>query len=88
MRLRMAGHSLRRSRQHVPKLPHTSAERIIRTLETLGFSAVRQRGSHVVLRRGDRGCVVPMHKEVALGTLRGILRQADVSPEEFLEAFR
>ncbi|MDO8649634.1 MAG: type II toxin-antitoxin system HicA family toxin [Candidatus Peregrinibacteria bacterium] len=72
----------------MPKLPRTSAERIIRTLETLGFRAVRQRGSHVVLRRGDRGCVVPMHREVAVGTLGGILRQADVSPEEFVEAFR
>lgn len=72
----------------MPKLPRTSAERIIQALVALGFRAVRQRGSHVVLRRGDRGCVVPMHKEVAIGTLGGILRQADVSPEEFMEAFR
>lgn len=71
----------------MPKLPRTSAEHIIKTLEALGFRAVRQRGSHMVLRRGDRGCVVPMHKEVAVGTLGGILRQADVSPEEFVEAF-
>lgn len=72
----------------MPKLPRTSAERIIQALVALGFRAVRQRGSHVVLRRGDRGCAVPMHKEVAIGTLGGILRQADVSPEEFMEAFR
>ncbi|OGJ70321.1 hypothetical protein A3G69_04970 [Candidatus Peribacteria bacterium RIFCSPLOWO2_12_FULL_53_10] len=72
----------------MPKLPRTSAEHIIRTLEAVGFKVVRQRGSHVVLRRGDRGCVVPMHKEVAVGTLRGLLRQADVSSEEFVEAFR
>ncbi len=71
----------------MPKLPRTSAERIIRTLEALGFRVVRQRGSHVILRRGDRGCVVPMHKEVAIGTLGGILRQADVSPAEFFDAF-
>lgn len=71
----------------MPKLLRTSAERIIKTLEALGFRAVRQRGSHMVLRRGDRGCVVPMHKEVAVGTLGGILRQANVSPEEFVEAF-
>jgi len=71
----------------MPKLPRTSAERIIKTLEALGFQAVRQRGSHVVLRRGERGCVVPQHKEVAIGTLGGILRQADVSPQEFMETF-
>ena len=72
----------------MPKLPRTSAERIIRTLESLGFVVLRQRGSHVILRRGERGCVVPMHKEVAVGTLRGVLRQADLSPEEFVGAFR
>ena len=70
----------------MPKLPRTSAERIIKALVALGFSAVRQRGSHVVLRRGEKGCVVPMHHEVAVGTLRGILRQGDVSPEEFTDA--
>ncbi len=72
----------------MPKLPRTSAEKIIRTLEVLGFAVMRQRGSHVILRRDNRGCVVPMHKEVAVGTLRGILRQAEISPEEFVEAFR
>lgn len=51
---------------------------------------VCQRGSHVVLRKttadGDVGCVVPLHKELAVGTLSGILQQAKVSPEEFLQA--
>ena len=72
----------------MPKLPRTSAEKIIRALESLGFVQLRQRGSHVVLRRGNKGCVVPMHKEVAVGTLRGVLRQADLSPEEFMDAFK
>ena len=31
------------------------------------------------------GCVVPLHTELATGTLRGILRQAGVTPEEFIE---
>jgi len=43
----------------------------------------------VVLRKhtaeGDVGCVVPLHKELAIGTLRGILRQAQVSTEEFIK---
>ncbi|MEK7137046.1 MAG: type II toxin-antitoxin system HicA family toxin [Patescibacteria group bacterium] len=68
----------------MPKLPRTSAKIIIRTLERMGFEQVRQRGSHVVLRKGQEGCVVPMHKEVAVGTLAGILRQAKVPVEEFL----
>jgi predicted RNA binding protein YcfA (HicA-like mRNA interferase family) len=55
----------------------------------LGFEQVRQRGSHVVLKKqtpeGDVGCVVPLHRELAVGTLRGILRQAGVMPAEFME---
>jgi predicted RNA binding protein YcfA (HicA-like mRNA interferase family) len=55
----------------------------------MGFQAVRQRGSHVVLRKdtesGASGCSVPLHRELALGTLRGILKQAGVSLEDFLK---
>jgi predicted RNA binding protein YcfA (HicA-like mRNA interferase family) len=54
-------------------------------LERLGFLSVRQRGSHVVLRRGDRGCVVPLHRELKVGTLHGILKQAGVGVDIFLE---
>ena len=37
------------------------------------------------MRRGTKGCVVPMHGEVKVGTLAGLLRQAEVSPEEFVD---
>ena len=72
----------------MPKLPHTSEAEVQRGLERLGFKKVRQSGSHVVMKREARGCVVPMHKEVKVGTLAGILRQAEVSPEEFLAALQ
>ncbi len=70
----------------MPKLPHLSGAQIIRALERLGFAQIRQSGSHVLLRRGSVGCVVPNHKEVKVGTLAGLLRQAGVSIEEFLSA--
>jgi len=70
----------------MPKLPHLSGARIVRVLERLGFVQVRESGSHIVLRRGSVGCVVPNHKEVKVGTLAGALRQAGVSTEEFLAA--
>lgn len=38
------------------------------------------------MRRGSKGCVVPMHSEVKVGTLAGVLRQADVTPEDFIAA--
>ncbi len=68
----------------MPRLPILSGAEIIRMLERMGFAQVRQRGSHVVLRRGDAGCVVPLHKEVKTGTLAGILRQADVTIDDLL----
>ncbi|HNQ56324.1 MAG: hypothetical protein DPW12_11685 [Rhodocyclaceae bacterium] len=70
----------------MPKLPRVSGAAVVRVLERLGFERLRQSGSHVIMRRGAKGCVVPMHSEVKVGTLAGILRQADVSPEEFIAA--
>ena len=70
----------------MPKLPRASGVAIVKALERLGFAKIRQSGSHVIMRRGNQGCVVPMHSEVKVGTLAGILRQAEVSPNEFTEA--
>ncbi len=72
----------------MPKLPHVSGAEAQRPLERLGFFKVRQSGSHVIMKRESKGCVVPMHREVKVGTLAGVLRQADISPEEFIEALR
>lgn len=72
----------------MPKLPRVSGAQIQRALERLGFEKVRQSGSHVVMKRASRGCVVPLHDEVKVGTLAGVLRQADVSSEEFIQALR
>ncbi len=55
----------------------------MRALERLGFVVTRQSGSHIVMRRNGQGCVVPNHKEVKVGTVNGVLRQAGVSAEEF-----
>jgi len=55
----------------MPKLPCVSGQKVARALERLGFERRRQRGSHLVMRRGSAVCVVPMHREVDQGTLRG-----------------
>ena len=74
----------------MPKLPRVSGREVVKRLERLGFIQVRQRRSHVVLRKetaeGAGGCVVPLHDELAVGTLRGVLRQAGITTEEFHEA--
>lgn len=72
----------------MPKLPHVSFADIPRALDRHGFEKIRRSGSHVLIKREARGCVVPMHSEVKVGTLAGLLRQAEVSSEEFLLALR
>jgi predicted RNA binding protein YcfA (HicA-like mRNA interferase family) len=67
----------------MPELPLVSGPEARKALERLGFAFLRQHGSHAIMRRGSQGCVVPMHREIKRGTLRGVLRQAGVTPEEF-----
>lgn len=73
----------------MPKLPSVSGERVVRALERAGFIELRQKGSHVSLekRTGDAvlKTVVPMHSELAKGTLSDILKQSALTLEEFLE---
>ena len=69
----------------MPKLPRIAGKDCCKALTRLGFVEVRQRGSHVVMRRGDSGCVVPLHKELKTGTLSGILKQAGISAEDLIK---
>ena len=70
----------------MPKFPGLSGADIIKALEKLGFAVIRQSGSHVVMKRNGQGCVVPNHKEVKVGTVNGLLRQAGVNAKEFESA--
>lgn len=73
----------------MPKLPRISSKKAIRVFERLGFEQVRQTGSHVVMKKeteeGLIGCIVPIHRELKVGTLSGILKQAQITPDEFIE---
>jgi predicted RNA binding protein YcfA (HicA-like mRNA interferase family) len=70
----------------MPSLPPLSGPEIIRALERLAFARVSQRGSHVKMRSGRLTVIVPLHREVKRRTLSSILRQAEVSANEFLKA--
>ena len=72
----------------MPDWPRLSGADIIKALERLGFVQMRQRGSHVVMRKGSLGCVVPLHREVKTGTLAGLVRQAGLEAEVFLDAVK
>jgi predicted RNA binding protein YcfA (HicA-like mRNA interferase family) len=68
------------------RLPRVSGRQCCEALGRAGFVHIRQHGSHIVLRRLDplAQLVVPDHRELDRGTLRAILRHADVSVEEFV----
>ncbi len=72
----------------MPELPRISGDEAIKVFKKLGFYEARQKGSHVVMRQGDRGCVIPRHKELALGTLMSALKQAGISVDEFIAVYK
>lgn len=71
------------------KLPRLSGREVIKILSKIGFLPVRQKGSHVILKKqmpdGQKVVVVPNHKEIDRGTLLEIIRQAGLKKEEFLK---
>ncbi len=70
----------------MPELPKISGDEAIKIFKKLGFYEARQKGSHVVLRRENQGCVIPKHKELALGTLKSAIKQAGITADEFIAA--
>lgn len=72
----------------MPKLRKVSGETAIKILcNKFGFKISGRSGSHVRLSKmaseGKIGTVVPMHEELKIGTLRGVLKLAKVDPDEF-----
>ncbi len=64
------------------KLPVVSGEKLIKVLSRLGYEIIRQRGSHVRLRKstaaGDHNITVPLHDELAKGTISDILSEVSI----------
>ena len=69
-----------------PKIPVLSGEELIRALGKFGYVRVRQKGSHVRLRHPSdprrKPVTVPLHPTIARGTLRNILRDAQITVEQ------
>ncbi len=64
-----------------------SYRQVKRKLEKVGFTVTSQRGSHVKFVRynsdGTQTAIVPRHREISVGLLRSISRQAGLTPSEF-----
>ena len=72
----------------MPRLRNVSGETVVKVLcKRFGFTTSGRSGSHVRLSKmtskGEIGTVVPMHKELKIGTLKGVLKLASVDIDEF-----
>jgi len=72
----------------MPPVPLLKPSQVVKAFENLGWEVVRQKGSHIILTREGHIATlsVPKHKEVARGTLRGLINRAGLSVEEFLDS--
>lgn len=70
----------------MPSLPVVKPRQVIAALEKAGFVQVRQKGSHLRMKRGNLSVTVPIHPgDLPPNVLRSILRQAHMTPDAFLE---
>ncbi len=71
-------------------LPSISGLECIDALQKAGFNFIRQKGSHIIIRRDDTfsQVSVPNHKSLDRGTLRSIIRQTGLSLAEFNELLK
>jgi len=73
------------------RLPTIKARELIRALKKLGFYEVRQKGAHICFKHPDgRFTLVPRHagEDIGRGLLRQIIREIELSPEEFSKYLR
>ena len=69
-------------------IPALSGREVVRVFESFGWSVARQRGSHIVMTKERENVTlsVPDHKAVAKGTMRSLIRSANLTVDEFLAA--
>ena len=70
----------------MPLLPALRGREVAAVFERLGWSVARQQGSHVIMtKEGSIATLaIPAHREVAKGTLRSLIRAAEITVQEFL----
>jgi len=70
----------------VPKLPIISGKMAVRAFMKIGYRIIRQRGSHIRLHHKiKRPLTIPNHKVLGKGLVRKLLRDAQISIDEFLK---
>lgn len=69
-------------------LPVLSGQEAVRVFERLGWKVARQSGSHIIMVKDGQPATlsIPNHKAVAKGTLRSLIRSANLTVSEFVAA--
>lgn len=72
----------------MPVLPTLSGAEVVHVFARFGWGVVRQSGSHIIMTKdGEIATLsVPNHRQVARGTLRGLIRAANLTVQEFIDA--
>ena len=72
----------------MPVVPLLSGRNVVKVFESFGWRQIRQNGNHMILTKKGRvpTLSVPDHKEVARGTLRSLIRDAELTVGEFISA--
>jgi len=72
----------------VPILPSLSGRDVVVIFEAFGWSVARRRGSHIIMTKEQENITlsIPDHREVSKGTLRSLIRSANLTVDEFLAA--
>jgi len=72
----------------MPRLPVVSARQAVKVFQKVGYEYSHQTGSHIILRSKEpphRHLTIPDHKELGRGLLRGLIRDAGLTLEQFIE---
>ncbi len=75
----------------MPKIPRISGAEAVKAFMKIGYNSVRQRGSHIRLLHNDPRrlpLTIPNHKELGIGLLRKLLRNAQMTVDELIELLR
>jgi predicted RNA binding protein YcfA (HicA-like mRNA interferase family) len=69
-------------------LPVLNGQEVVRVFESFGWSVARQKSSHIIMTKEGEVVTlsIPNHKEVARGTLRSLIRSANLTVDEFVQA--
>ena len=72
------------------KIPLLNSDKVVKTFRKFGWEIARQRGSHIILVKAGHIATlsVPKQREIARGTLRSLIKKADLTIEEFINAIK